>query len=353
MSRILRGLLLALVSIVLILVLVAAIFLPRSVRASYPQTDGEIRLEGLNAPVDIYRDQAGIPHIYASNEHDLFFAQGYVHAQDRFWQMDFQRHTSAGRLSELLGSATLDIDTSLRTWGWERVARQELQWLDAQSRAMLEAFAEGVNAYLADHQGTEISLEYLFLKLLNSDYSPAPWTPLNTITWAKAMAWDLRDNMDNEIERAILLKTLSPERIAELFPEYPEQYPIIVPDFQLPTSPSAQQPVAQGALPAELAELFSELSHQVARADSALGVNPTAELGSNSWAVSGELSATGAPLLANDPHLDASIPSIWYQIGLHCAPAGPDCTYETVGVSFMGTPGIIIGHNSRIAWGLP
>lgn len=349
MPKWLRVILLGLAALILLIVIAVAVFLPPQIRASYPQIDGEIHVSGLNAQVDVYRDQAGIPHIYASNEHDLFFAQGYVHAQDRFWQMDFQRHTSAGRLSELLGSNTLDIDTFLRTMGWERVAREELENVDAESRAMLESYADGVNAYLADHSGTEISLEYLFLNILNSNYTPAPWEALNTVTWAKAMAWDLRGNLDNEIQRAILLKTLSPERIAELFPEYPGDAPVIVPDFSLASA--SEQPNAASQMPAELSGLLALLNQRTTSLDSLLGGDPNADLGSNSWVVSGDLSATGAPLMANDPHLSFSIPSIWYQIGLHCAPKGPDCNYETVGVSFVGAPGIVLGHNDRIAWG--
>ncbi|MCL5428542.1 MAG: penicillin acylase family protein [Chloroflexi bacterium] len=351
MLRILGFILLGLLALVALIVLGAGIYVYAAVDDSFPQTDGEITLEGLDGPVDIFRDQAGIPHIYASTEHDLFFAEGYIHAQDRFWQMDFQRHTSAGRLSEMLGDATLDIDTFLRTLGWERVAKQELEMLDTQSMAMLEAYSAGVNAYLADHQGTELSLEYLFLPLVNSGYQPADWEPLNTLTWAKAMAWDLRDNMDAEIERSILLNTMSEARIAELFPTYDENHPIIVPDFEIFANEGAQSEQVVSGLPAEVARELAALNGQVAMADRLLGGDPNAELGSNSWVISGELSATGAPLLANDPHLDASIPSIWYQVGLHCAPKGPECPYEAVGVSFVGAPGIVIGHNDRIAWG--
>lgn len=324
-----------------------------SIDDSYPQVDGEIQLDGLSAPVDVYRDKAGIPHIYASTEHDLFFAQGYVHAQDRFWQMDFQRHVGSGRLSELLGSATIETDRFLRTMGWERVAQQELETMDARARAMLEAYAEGVNAYIAEHKGTGASLEYLFLNILNSNYEAEPWTPINTLVWAKAMAWDLRDNMDSEIERAILLNQFPPERVAELFPAYPDEAPIIVPDFVISESSAALPSTATTAatMPNEALTLFEGVDAQIAVLDQILGGNPEAELGSNSWVISGDLSATGAPLMANDPHLDASIPSIWYQNGLHCRPVGPDCQFETVGVSFVGAPGIIIGHNARIAWG--
>jgi len=349
--RIVKIVLLALLGIIAVLIIGVSAFIYLAVDDSFPQTDGDLHVAGLDAPVDIYRDQAGIPHIFASSEHDLFFAEGYVHAQDRFWQMDFQRHVGAGRLSEMLGSATLDTDTFLRTVGWERVARAELDLLDAESLAALQAYADGVNAFLADHEGTQLSLEYLFLGLLNSNYQPAPWEPLNTLTWAKAMAWDLRDNMDTEIERSILLSLMPADQIAQLYPAYDESRPIIVPDFA-PPALNVQNLDSDFNYPQVVTDLLSRLNPRISAADGLLGGDPFAELGSNSWVVSGDLSATGAPLLANDPHLSAGMPSIWYQIGLHCMPKGPDCSYETVGVSFVGSPGIVIGHNDRIAWGL-
>lgn len=352
MLRILGRILLGLLALIVVVVAAAGIYVYAAIDDSFPQTDGEIRLDGLDGQVEVYRDQAGIPHIYASTEHDLFFAEGYVHAQDRFWQMDFQRHVGAGRLSEMLGSATLDTDTFLRTVGWERVAQAEFELLDEDSRAMLEAYADGVNAYLADHRGTELSLEYLFLKLLNGNYEPAPWTAVNTLTWAKAMAWDLRDNMDNEIQRAILLASLPAERVEELFPAYQENRPLILPEYDLASSGASLQSSPAAVVPSGIAALFSDINDKIAAADLLLGGDPAAQLGSNSWVVSGELSATGAPLFANDPHLSAGMPSIWYQVGLHCLPKTADCSYETVGVSFVGAPGIVIGHNDRIAWGL-
>jgi len=350
MGKILRIIGLGLLALVLILVAAVAVLLPGQIKASFPQTDGEIQVAGLDGQVDVYRDENGIPHIYASTEHDLFFAQGYVHAQDRFWQMDFQRHTSTGRLSELLGSNTVDIDKFLRTMGWERVARAEMALLDDTSMMMLEAYAAGVNAYLAEHSGTEISLEYLFLNLINSGYTPAPWEPLHTVSWAKAMAWDLRDNMDIEIERSILLKTLGPQQMADLYPAYPADMPLIVPDFEISEEPAIIQS-NPGLQSDELAALMQGLDGRIAALDAILKSDPHADLGSNSWVVSGELTATGMPLFANDPHLGASVPSIWYQMGLHCQPVGPDCNYNAAGVTFVGAPGIVLGHNDSIAWG--
>lgn len=349
MSRFFLRLLLVFFALLVVLSIVLAIVIPINTRRSFPQVEGEVHLAGLDGKVDIYRDAHGIPHIYASTPHDLFFAQGYVHAQDRFWQMDFWRHQGAGRLSELLGSATLEIDAFLRTLGWERVARQELAEIDADSLAVLQAYAEGVNAYLAEHQGSALSLEYMFLKIVNRSYRPQPWQPLHTLTWAKAMAWDLGGNMDAEIDRAMLLKTLSSEQVAQLTPPYPSDHPLIVPEFSL-SSASNLEESPYVALLRSLSPAWDEAGRKFA-ALAGLRGNDFADVGSNSWVISGARTASGLPILANDPHLGAQMPSIWYAVGLHCQPKTAQCPYEVTGVSFAGAPGVIIGHNDRIAWG--
>ncbi len=352
MSPKLRRVLIISGGVLLALLVIGTVWFRQVRQAPYPQVDGTLQLPGLLAPVDIYRDANGVPHIYASNEHDLFMAQGFVHAQDRFWQMDFQRHTSAGRLSELMGKNTISTDTFLRTLGWERVARQELAALDPTTRASLEAYAEGVNAYMAGRKGTQLALEYLFLNLLNPGYEPEPWTPLHTLTWAKAMAWDLRGNMDEEIDRALLLAMLTPEQIAELYPDYPANRPYMVNDLAAFANPEAAAPAApSAALHTALTPAYESARAQLAGLQGALTLLPDEGIGSNSWAVAGSRTASGQPLLANDPHLSAGIPHIWYQVGLHCRPKGPDCNLDLVGFSFPGVPAVIIGHNDRIAWG--
>ncbi|HEX5837985.1 MAG TPA: penicillin acylase family protein, partial [Anaerolineales bacterium] len=324
-------------------------YLPNTVAPkSFPQVDGEVKLEGLDGPVDIYRDRVGIPHIYATTSHDLFLAQGYVHAQDRFWQMDAWRHIGSGTLSEMFGAGQVETDTFLRTLGWRQTAEQEYAALDPISRAIIDSYTEGVNAYLKDHDTTALSLEYSVLGLLSPDYKIAPWTPVNSLTWGKAMAWDLRGNMGEEIERAVLLKTLTPERVAELFPPYPGDHPTIVNQIgegspvRIPNDPAGFD------IPGET---LAVLQHNVALLDHVL--EPLSDgIGSNSWTVSGELSATGLPLLANDPHLGIQMPSIWYQVHLECQPVTEECPYNVAGFSFAGVPGVVIGHNDRIAWGV-
>ena len=325
-------------------------YLPRSVAPkSFPQTDGEIQLAGLDGPVDVYRDQMGIPHIYASTQHDLFFAQGYVHAQDRFWQMDVSRHIGSGRLSEMFGAGQLDTDSFLRTLGWARVAQEELKLLPPEDLAVLQAYSDGVNAYRRDRKGPELSLEYSILGLLTPGYEPEPWQPLHSITWGKAMAWDLgKSRLNSEIQRAILLKTLTLEQLAELYPPYPSTNPYIVNDFTLGASLRSES--LQVAQPPDVNSLLASLSEKQKNLDSILG--PGGEnIGSNNWVISGALTATGQPMLANDMHLDQQIPSIWYEVSLHCQPVSDQCPLEVTGFSFAGVPGIVAGHNQRIAWG--
>ncbi len=316
-------------------------------RRSFPRTQGVQQVPGLEARVDVYRSPQGVPHIYASNEHDLFFAQGYVHAQDRFWQMDFFRHVGAGRLAEMFGSSQVDTDIFLRTMGWERIAEQEYEQVDGETRGILEAYAEGVNAYLADRRGSAASLEYAILGLLNPDYEIEPWTPVNTLTWGKAMAWDLGSNMDEEIDRAMLLQEFTRAQIEELYPPYPQAHPVIFAGAADRASDELERAsVPRAALPA-----LRRVGRGAAELDRLLGAN-SPSIGSNNWTVAPARSDSGAAMLANDTHLGIQMPSIWYEIGLHCRPVSDRCRFTTTGFSFAGVPLVVIGHNGRIAWGV-
>ncbi|MFZ5855536.1 MAG: penicillin acylase family protein [Chloroflexota bacterium] len=318
---------------------------------SFPQIDGEIKMKGLDGPVDIYRDKMGIPHIYASTTHDLFFAQGYVHAQDRFWQMDFWRHIGSGRLSEMFGEGQVETDQFLRTLGWRQVAEQEYAALGADSKAILDAYTAGVNAYIADREPVELSLEYSILTgILNPDYVVEPWTPIHSLTWGKAMAWDLGGNMGTEVSRAILLKTLTPEQLAELYPPYPEDYPVIVPVIGENVAAVESQTSKVSTSDLQLSTLdLTSIEDNLELMETVLGrIGPG--IGSNSWVVDGSRTTTGMPLLANDMHLGIQMPSIWYQNSLHCQPISEACQLEVTGFSFAGVPGVVAGHNNHIAW---
>ncbi|MFN6482685.1 MULTISPECIES: penicillin acylase family protein [unclassified Nostoc] len=331
-------------------------FTTYTVRQSFAQESGTIQLPELKAEVSVQRDKWGIPHIYAANSHDLFMAQGYIHAQDRFWQMDFWRHIGSGRLSEMFGSSQLNTDKYLRTMGWARVAQQEIQEMNAEMKAYLEAYADGVNVYLTEHQGSALSLEYAVLKFLNPEYKPEPWQILHSLTWGKVMAYDLGRNFESEIERAILLKTLHPNQVEELFPPYPKDLPVILPELEQGEEAEEAGRVRDNNVEVlfDSPNVFSALE-SITKPMIALEqlIGPTGiGIGSNNWVISGQKTATGKPILANDPHLGVQIPSIWYEVGLHCTPKSAECPYNVSGFSFAGMIGVIIGHSDRIAWGV-
>ncbi|MFG3149521.1 penicillin acylase family protein [Streptomyces sp. NPDC048243] len=338
-----------------------------TVRASFPQTKGSIKLDGLSGPVNVKRDGNGIPQVYASSDEDLFMAQGFVQAQDRFYEMDVRRHMTSGRLSEMFGKGQVKNDEFLRTLGWNRVAQKEYDTkLSASTKKYLQAYAKGVNAYLKGKDGKDISLEYAALGFSN-DYTPQQWTPVDSVAWLKAMAWDLRGNMQDEIDRSLMTSRLGPKQIADLYPEYPySRNKAIVQEgaYDSVTGTYARTGTASGAsstagtgltgnteAPAGFQSQLAGLYDVLDKVPTAVGVNGNG-IGSNSWVVSGSHTITGKPLLANDPHLSASLPSVWYQMGLHCTALSAKCQYDVAGYTFAGMPGVVIGHNQDIAWGM-
>lgn len=346
--------------LVLVLLITLAGLTTYTFRKSFPQENGAIAIPGLESEVKVLRDEWGIPQIYAASNHDLFFTQGYVHAQDRFWQMDFWRHIGAGRLSEMFGESQLDKDKFLRTMGWKKIAQQEFATLDTDTKANLQAYAAGVNTYLAKHQGSALSLEYTVLKLLNREYRPEPWQPIHSILWGKVMAYDLSTNLGDEIERTILLKSFPKERVDELFPLYPEDFPVIVPEFKVAKKAGKikiNEDIEDVNLLAlkEITPNLKSIASNVTAMEEILGGTGMG-VGSNSWTISGKRTATGKPILADDPHLSVQMPSIWYELGLHCISikdsVSSNCPYNVTGFTFAGVPGVIVGHNNRIAWGV-
>ncbi len=317
-----------------------------TVRSSYPQLNGELEVSALDAAVTVHRDPFGVPHIFAGSTADLFRAQGYVEAQDRFFQMDFWRHIGAGRLGEMFGESQVETDRFLRALGFESLARAELELMPEDSLQVLEWYAAGVNAYLEDHSGASISLEFAILPLQSPGYEPKPWEPVDTLVWAKVMSWDLGGNLRNEIARTLLAGDLSIEQVDQLYPPYPDDHPVIAPAGIRDSGPleSTQVP------PAAVTALRSVADGQQL-VDSITG-GGFEGIGSNNWVVGGTLTETGAPILANDPHLGIQMPSIWYEVGLHCTRVDDACPFDVVGFSFAGTPGVVIGHNANIAWGV-
>jgi penicillin amidase len=302
-----------------VLAVVLALGSTWKVRRAWPQTEGNLAVAGLTAPVEVVRDAWGVPHIWAANEHDLFFAQGYVHAQDRLWQMEMNRHVSAGRLSELFGQASLAADRNLRTFGIRRAAQRDWEVLTPETRAFLEAYAQGVNAYVDENRGS-LPVEFSILGV-----DPEPWTPIDSLAWSKMIALSLGQNHTQELMRLRVGALLGPDGPRALMPGYPEGEPVIVPPGTL-LNPGG----------AEVADpLLTSLLGQ-----------PSTSRGSNNWVIHGSRTATGRPLLANDTHLGLAMPSEWYENGLHGG------RFNVVGFSFAGVPLVLVGHNDRIAWGI-
>ena len=336
-----------------------------TVRTSFPETSGRLMVSGLKSQVEVLRDSYGVPHIYADNPEDLFEAQGYLHAQDRFFEMDFRRHLAAGRLSELFGISQLETDAYIRTLGWRRVAEQELSLLAPSTRRYLDAYSAGVNAYLAGRSATDLSLEYSLLRLQGLRYSPAVWTAVDSVAWLKVMAWDLSSNLTQEADRAIITGKIGAGRAANLFPTYPleedlapivRRGDVVGQAFDPTARRSSARPLAGGLSNDQLrqarkalesaAKINEVIPHVLGSSSDESGI------GSNSWAVAGSLTESGEAILSNDPHLATSIPSAFAQVGLHCRTVSEACPFDVSGFSMAAMPGVVIGKNNKIAWGL-
>jgi penicillin G amidase len=360
--------------VAIILVLLALLVMGTiTTQRGWPQTSGTIAVSGLTRLVTVVRDFAGILQITADTPHDLFMAQGYVHAQERMWQMEISRRIGAGRLSELFGESLVDRDRYIRTLGWRVAAERDLAAMAPESVAILRAYADGVNAWISEHQG-RLATPFVVAGLLSGSggiggFELEPWTPLDTATWQKVQAWSLGGNADAEIFRFLADAHLGdPARTNELFPPYDPSAPVITPRgldgaggagaqdgaaaaqadviATAPANLSAEHATALG----DLGRLGSSIS-AFAGLDEGVGLVGDHGLGSNNWVVSGDHTRSGKPILANDPHLGFGMPSVWIINGLHCREVSDACPWDVVGVTFPGAPAVVLGHNARIAWG--
>lgn len=284
-----------------------------------PKTSGTVSVRGLGARAEIIRDRHGIPHIEAASQNDAYFALGFLHAQDRLWQMETQRRIAAGRLAELFGPRAVEVDTMMRTLGVYRHSQAALAYLTPEARASLEAYAAGVNAFLGG------ATRLLPLEFLVFGVTPEPWSPADSIAWLKMMAWDLGGSFRAELLRMALAKHgLSSQQISEFLPPYPGDAPVVLPD---------------------LAALYRDIAIDPVRLAAAIPGAPGTGIGSNNWVIAGNRSASGAPLLANDPHLGLSAPAVWY-LAHWRTPEG-----NAIGGTLPGVPLIVLGRTDRIAWG--
>lgn len=296
------------------------------------ERDTAFDIPGLQEPVHIKYDDNGVPHIFAQNDHDLYLAQGYVVARDRLWQMEFYTLVAAGRLTEVVGSTALEFDRYNRRIGMARAAHELVDSLarDSVSTIMLNAYAQGVNAYIASLDSRSIPIEYKIL-----DYKPERWSPYKSIL----MLMNLRNTLNggsHDYRLSNVVAKYGMGVVDELFPSYPSVESPIIPEG----TPWGFRPVPVPHVPDTV----------MAPIDQALAMldvpEPKPQIGSNNWAVGGRKSATGLPILANDPHLQLTLPSIWYQVQL----TTPDV--NVYGVTMPGSPAVVVGFNKDIAWGV-
>jgi penicillin amidase len=305
---------------ILLPAVVAVVWSYRSLRASLPEGDGTLAVAGLSAPVELRRDAHGVPTIVARSDRDAFFAAGYVHAQDRLWQLELQRRLVDGRLSEVFGRTSINEDIWLRTLGLRAAARASWQTLTPEAQESLQAYAAGVNAWLATHRDLPPEFGILGIK-------PEPWSVYDSLGWNAMFALTLGGNFREEITRYLAGRTLSAGKVAALYGDAPRSAPVTV------TSAELRQTQTLAALGDFQRHLESELK---------LGGK---YVGSNAWAVSGKLTADGQAILANDPHLPLQLPSLWYAMRLK------GDRLDAAGMSLVGLPVVIFGRNQHIAWG--
>ena len=317
-------------------------------RRSLPSIDGVVSVSGLSAPIDIVRDGDAIPHIFAANRLDGLFGLGYVHAQDRLWQMEFQRRIGSGRLSEIFGAATIPQDRFLRTVGFERAARESWRTLPEQARTEINAYVAGINAFLAAHHGSRLPPEFTLLR-----FEPTAWTGVDVVAWGKMMAWDLSSNYSFELLRDDLARRVGADRMRELMPSYPNNGLNILGGGRIVTNSTSERTDNAETRPALVPASVDSVSSVVASVstglpavrDFLLGNARTEALGSNNWVVDGTLTASGKPMLANDPHLGTRLPSTWYLAHISAGDT------DLIGATLPGTPAIALGRNRFIAWG--
>ena len=319
-----------LLALLIVLLLVLPVWGYWFARRPWSPTAGRIVVHGLAAPVEMIRDRLGIPHLYARNETDLFFAQGYAHAQDRLWQMHFNRMIADGTFAASFGRRALPADRIIRTLGLRRAAERAWGTLDPETRGFLTAYSAGVNAYLATHRD-RLPIEFSLLRI-----DPAAWSPVDSLCAIKLMSLNLSENMDREMMRLRFLKLLGkdgPDAAQRLLPPYPADGPVIVP--------------SSGAVAAKSARLGSGGIGGIGGSVLARWLEQSDPVrGSNAWVVAGSHTRSGKPLLANDTHLGLAMPSVWYENGLHGG------RFDVVGFSLPGVPAVVLGHNGRIAWGI-
>ncbi|CAN5458167.1 penicillin acylase family protein [soil metagenome] len=325
-------------------------------KKSFYNENGNIPVKGLVRPVEVQKDEFGVPHIYSANASDMYFTMGYMHAQDRLWQMDLTRRVAEGRLSEILGKDVLEYDKLFRTIGISRLSSKLYDNISPESKIILDNYTKGVNHFIETHS-KQLPLEFDIL-----NYKPAEWKPQNSLEVIRMMGWELNLSWYTDIAFSKIVEKFGVEKAKDLFPDYPEDKPFIIKEKTTDT--------LRSSIPKKISEQIEDPNADKIKNKIQDNYNKLAELGtgfynscrnfsdfyglqgmhvgSNSWIISGKKSETGKPLLANDPHLSLGVPSKWYEIDLH----NEENRSDVSGFSLPGTPLIVIGKNNTITWGI-
>ena len=313
---------------------------------SLPRLDGELTLPGLGAPVQVNRDAADVLHVQAKSALDAWRALGFVHAQERGWQLEFNRRLMHGELSEILGPATLDTDKLMRTLGILQAARRQLQGLSSASRQALQAYSEGIAAAHASGMAGH-SPEFLILGTKAGGQGGQPWTPEDSVAWSLMMALDLGGNWGNEAARFSLSQVLSTEQLWQLMPPYVGEAPATRVDLAtLYRELGAYAPASEKTSQVRADDAVTAWSHEWVRDLGTLDGK-----GSNNWVIPGKHTISGKPLLANDPHLALSAPAIWYFAHLQAPAHGDHPALDVIGATLPGLPFVVLGRTTGVAWG--
>ena len=306
------------------------------VRGSLPLLDGQVSLPGLQAPVEVLFDAHGVPSIYARDPGDAWFAAGVMHARDRRWQLELYRRVTLGRLSEVLGDATIAFDQRFLTLGLRDAAKAEWERSTPQVRAALERYAAGVNAATAEQVGRKKTLEFQLLGI-----TPSAWEPIDSLAVGRLLAWRLAENHQAELVRGALAAKFGEAVALQLTGTYPANAPAVL------SNPSQKSAARSGVGPDPHLAVRSRDEEERRILPGLEWLAAGARRGnSNNWVVAGARTRSGRPILANDPHLPIEFPSVWYE--MHLVAAGLD----VIGVTVPGVPFVALGHNARVAWGM-
>ena len=339
--------------LLIVIFITAVVLFNNLTKKSFYDESGVVKVKGVSDKINIYKSELGVSHVFAENENDMYFTLGYLHAQDRLWQMDIARRVAEGRLSEVLGKEALDYDILFRTIGINKASVNLLQKLSLKSKSLLSSYCKGVNFFI-ENNSKQLPLEFDIL-----NYKPEEWKPEHSLMILRLMGWELNLSWYSDIMFGEIVKKFGFEKAKDFFPDYPEDAPFIIKsetekiksENQNSKNSTDKKKTSYNEFTenkyiaaSDLGNNFLELSKSFKTFYGTEGTH----VGSNSWVIAGSRTESGKPILANDPHLALQVPAKWYEVSLY----DNQKKYSVCGFSIPGIPGIAIGHNQTISWGL-